>query len=99
MAEASAVTPACTHPLSLTHPFLYSLPSLRQCLAELDRVQKQLHRAQDSAAALAVAAEPVLELRRQQAAWDAAHEEAGRLNALARIGALRRLGARPHLTL
>ncbi len=72
---------------------------LTKCFAELDRVQKQLHRAQDAAARLEPAAAPVLELRARQREHDAAVEAASHLNPLARLSALQRLGKRPTLTL
>jgi len=62
-------------------------------------VQRQLHRTQDAVARLAPAAEPVLELRARQAAWDAAHDAANAQGPLARLGALSKLGKRPALTL
>ena len=84
--------------LTLTH----TLPTRHtptQCLAELSRVQKQLHRAQDVVARLEPAALPVLELQQRQREWDEAHAAAGELGAFARLGALRKLGARPTLIL
>ena len=62
-------------------------------------MQKQLHRAQDRVKALEGAAEPVLELRKRQAAWDEEHAAADALGLLAKLAAQRRLGARPTLVL
>ena len=65
----------------------------------MDRVTKQLHAAQDRVKVLEPAAEPVLELRRRQAAWDAEHAAADALSLLPKLAAQRRLGARPTLSL
>ena len=45
------------------------------------------------------AAEPVLDLRRKQAAWDKGEAAAKALGVLGRIDALRKLGPRPTLNL
>jgi hypothetical protein len=60
----------------------------------MDRVTKQLHAAQDRVKVLEPAAEPVLDLRRRQAAWDAEHAAADALSLLPKLAAQRRLGAR-----
>lgn len=65
----------------------------------MDRVQKQLHKAQDAVARLEPVAVPVLELRAKQREWDTAHDDAGKLNPLARLAALNKLGKRPSLTI
>jgi hypothetical protein len=68
-------------------------------MAELDRVQKQLHKAQDRVKVLEELAEPVADLRRKQAAWDAEHTAAEALSMIARLAALNKLGKRPTLLL
>ncbi len=67
--------------------------------AELARVNRQLMKAQDAVALLQPLADPVIALRERQAAWDAEHEACLKMNALARIAPLRKLGPRPTLTI
>lgn len=78
---------------------------LAKVMGELQRVQNQLHKAQDTVAYLDPIARVILELREKQARWDAEHDAitSGAVSVGAspfgKMGALRKLGPRPSVTL
>ena len=62
----------------------------------MQRVQRQLHKAQDTVTALEPLAQVVIDVRAEQAKWDAAHHEIETSHsAFSKIAALRKLGPRP----
>jgi len=78
---------------------------LAMVMTELQRVQNQLHKAQDTVAYLDPIARVILDLREKQARWDAEHDaiSTGAVSVGAspfgKMGALRKLGPRPSLTM
>ena len=82
---------------------------LAKVMDECDRVTESLHTAQDYIAHIEPAARLVMDLRARQAQWDAAYKaidenSGGGIGAsggfgLAKKAAIRKLGARPELTL